>query len=72
MVAMGIFARHRIITPGAGDHLDVIELLPPLTIGEVDVARFVDAFTSVLDDAYRIGGLMQDFGRTLINQARLR
>ena len=31
--------------------------------------RFVDAFTAVMDDAHGGGGLMWDFGRTLVKQA---
>jgi ornithine--oxo-acid transaminase len=72
MVVMALFARHRILTQVAADHLDVIKLLPPLTVGEAEIERFIDAFTNVMEDAHRIGGLMRDFGRTLINQARLR
>lgn len=71
MVVMALFGRHRILTQVAADHLEVIKLLPPLTVGEAEVARFLDAFANVMDDAHRIGGLMRDFGRTLINQARL-
>jgi acetylornithine/succinyldiaminopimelate/putrescine aminotransferase len=71
-VVMAVFARHRILTQVAGDHLEVIKLLPPLTVGEAEVARFLDAFTDVMDDAHRTGGLLWDFGRTLIKQTRLR
>ncbi|MGH3920695.1 MAG: aspartate aminotransferase family protein [Pseudonocardiaceae bacterium] len=72
MVVMAVFARHRILTQVADDRLEVIKLLPPLTVGEAEVAWFLDAFTDVMDDAHRTGGLTWDFGRTLINQARLR
>jgi ornithine--oxo-acid transaminase len=44
-------------------------LIPPLIIGERDVDRFVDAFTEVMDDAHHGGGLMWDFGKTLVKQA---
>lgn len=71
MVVMALFARHRILTQVAADRLEVIKLMPPLTIGEAEVERFIDAFTDIMEDAHRIGGLMRDFGRTLINQARL-
>ena len=61
--------RHRILTQVSGDHLEVIKLIPPLTIGETEVDRFVDAFTDVMDDAHSGSGLMWDFGRTLVKQA---
>jgi acetylornithine/succinyldiaminopimelate/putrescine aminotransferase len=72
MVVGPLFQRHRVLTQVAGDHMDVIKLLPPLVIGESEVQLFLDAFTDVMDDAHRGGGLMWDFGRTLIKQALTR
>jgi ornithine--oxo-acid transaminase len=69
MVVVPLLQRHRILTQVSGDHLEVIKLIPPLTIGEKEVDRFVDAFTEVMDDAHKGSGLMWDFGRTLIKQA---
>ncbi|AEW97314.1 MULTISPECIES: aspartate aminotransferase family protein [Streptomycetaceae] len=69
MVVVPLFQRHRILTQVSGDHLEVIKLIPPLTIGEKEVDRFVAAFTDVMDDAHKGSGLMWDFGRTLIKQA---
>ncbi|GAA4761747.1 aspartate aminotransferase family protein [Streptomyces sanyensis] len=61
--------RHRILTQVSGDRLEVIKLIPPLIIGEAEVDRFVSAFTAVMDDAHSGGGLLWDFGRTLVRQA---
>ena len=69
MVVVPLMQRHRILTQVSGDHLEVIKLIPPLTIGEPEVDRFVDAFTEVMDEAHSGTGLMRDFGRTLIKQA---
>ncbi|GAO12181.1 aspartate aminotransferase family protein [Streptomyces lydicamycinicus] len=69
MVVVPLLQRHRILTQVSGDHLEVIKLLPPLVIGEREVDRFVEAFTAVMDDAHGGGGLMWDFGRTLVKQA---
>ena len=69
MVVVPLLQRHRILTQVSGDHLEVIKLIPPLTIGEREVDRFVEAFTAVMDDAHGGGGLMWDFGRTLVKQA---
>ncbi|WP_274912267.1 aspartate aminotransferase family protein [Streptomyces sp. WZ-12] len=69
MVVVPLLQRHRILTQVSGDHLEVIKLIPPLTIGEREVDRFVEAFTAVMDDAHSGGGLMWDFGRTLVKQA---
>ncbi|MFI8962126.1 aspartate aminotransferase family protein [Streptomyces sp. NPDC053493] len=69
MVVVPLLQRHRILTQVSGDHLEVIKLIPPLIIDEADVDRFVTAFTAVMDDAHAGGGLMWDFGRTLVKQA---
>ncbi len=72
MVVVPLFQRHRILTQVAGDHMDVIKLLPPLNITEVEVDRFIEAFDDVMRDAHRGTGLMWDFGRTLVKQAMQR
>lgn len=69
MVVVPLLQRHRILTQVSGDHLEVIKLIPPLIIGEREVDRFVQAFTAVMDDAHSGGGLMWDFGRTLVKQS---
>ncbi|MCP9985674.1 MULTISPECIES: aspartate aminotransferase family protein [Streptomyces] len=71
MVVVPLLQRHRILTQVSGDRLEVIKLLPPLIIGEEDVDRFVTAFTAVMDEAHSGGGLVWDFGRTLVKQAVL-
>jgi ornithine--oxo-acid transaminase len=69
MVVAPLLQRHRILTQVSGDHLEVIKLIPPLIIGEREVDRFVEAFTDVMDEAHSGGGLLWDFGRTLVKQA---
>jgi ornithine--oxo-acid transaminase len=69
MVVVTLFGRHRILTQVAGDYMEVIKLLPPLTISESEVSLFRDAFADVMADAHRGSGLMWDFGRSLIKQA---
>ncbi|MGX1849299.1 aspartate aminotransferase family protein [Streptomyces sp. NPDC055299] len=69
MVVVPLLQRHHILTQVSGDHLEVIKLIPPLIIDERDVDRFLTAFTAVMDDAHNGGGLMWDFGRTLVKQS---
>lgn len=69
MVVVPLLQRHRILTQVSGDHLEVIKLIPPLVIDEADVDRFVTAFTAVMEDAHGGGGLLWDFGKTLVRQA---
>ncbi|NBE52648.1 aspartate aminotransferase family protein [Streptomyces boluensis] len=69
MVVVPLLRKHRILTQVSGDHLEVIKLIPPLVVGEREVDRFVGAFTAVMDEAHSGGGLMWDFGKTLVRQA---
>lgn len=69
MVVVPLLQRHHILTQVSGDHLEVIKLIPPLIIDERDVDRFLTSFTAVMDDAHNGGGLMWDFGRTLVKQS---
>jgi ornithine--oxo-acid transaminase len=72
MVAGTLFHRHRILAQVAGDHMEVIKLLPPLTLGDAEVRLFCEAFADVMTDAHRGSGLMWDFGHTLVKQALAR
>jgi ornithine--oxo-acid transaminase len=69
MVVVALFQRHRILTQVSGDFMDVIKLLPPLTITETEVTLFREAFADVMAEAHKGSGLMWDFGRTLVRQA---
>jgi ornithine--oxo-acid transaminase len=69
-VVHALFHRHRILTQVSGDHVEVIKLIPPLIIGDREVAQFEAAFVDVMDEAHRGSGLVWDFGKTLIEQSR--
>jgi ornithine--oxo-acid transaminase len=69
MVVVALFQKHRILTQVSGDFMDVIKLLPPLTITETEVNLFREAFADVMAEAHKGSGLMWDFGRTLVRQA---
>ncbi len=71
-VVHALFHDHRILTQVSGDHVEIIKLIPPLTIGEREVDRFVAGFTEVLDRAHSGNSLTWSFGRTLAGQARRR
>jgi 4-aminobutyrate aminotransferase-like enzyme len=49
MVVCDLFERHHILTQTAGDHMDVLKLLPPLTTSREDIEWFMSAFRSVMD-----------------------
>ena len=69
MVVVALFQRHRILTQVSGDFVEIIKLIPPLTIGDTEVKLFREAFIEIMDDASRGSGLIWDFGRTLVKQA---
>lgn len=71
-VVHALFHRHHILTQVSGDHVEVIKLIPPLIISEAEVDRFVAAFIDVMDEAHRGTGLIWDFGKSLVQQARSR
>jgi acetylornithine/succinyldiaminopimelate/putrescine aminotransferase len=68
-VVAPLFQRHRIITQVAGDHIDVIKLLPPLVVDDAEVDWFLDAFDAVMADAHGGNRLVWDFGRHLVRHA---
>jgi acetylornithine/succinyldiaminopimelate/putrescine aminotransferase len=68
-VVHALFQQHNVLTQVSGDHLEVIKLIPPLNIGEREVDKFMDAFTSVMDQAHEGGDLIWEFGRTLVKHA---
>jgi ornithine--oxo-acid transaminase len=69
LVVVPLHNRHRVLTQVAADQMAVIKLLPPLMIGDEEVAYFLNAFEDVMSDAMRPNGLALDFGRTLVTQS---
>lgn len=70
MVVAPLFTEHRVLTQVAGDHMDVIKLIPPLTIGDEEIAWFVGALRAVMEDAHRGTGLTGPFLRNMAVNAR--
>jgi ornithine--oxo-acid transaminase len=69
MVVVPLFTDHCVLTQVAGDHMPVVKLIPPLTIGPEEVGIFLDAFREVMERTQRPGGFAFDFGKTLVRQA---
>ncbi len=67
-----LFTRYRILTQVAADSMNVVKLLPPLTIGQEEVGYFTDALEDVLTDVEKGSSLIFDFGRSLVKGARRR
>ncbi|MDQ1449348.1 MAG: ornithine--oxo-acid transaminase, partial [Actinomycetota bacterium] len=56
---------HGIISQVAGDHMNVLKILPPLITTEEQADEFVDALDDVLGDLERSLGLLFGVGRSL-------
>ena len=52
MVVCALFESHRILTQTAGDHMDVLKILPPLVIGPAEVDRFMVGFNAVMESVH--------------------
>jgi len=62
LVAVPLFRDHRILTQVAGHHMNVIKAIPPLVIGEDDLARFAGALDDVLGRASHLARGMAGLG----------
>lgn len=56
LVVMSLMRDHRILTQVGGPDVNIIKLLPPLVIGDDEVAAIVDAFDDVMTEAERVRG----------------
>jgi 4-aminobutyrate aminotransferase-like enzyme len=74
LVIVPLFRDHRILTQVAGHHMNVIKVLPPLTIDEADLRAFVHSLEQVLESAEahmlrRYASLGMDLGlRSLVSR----
>ncbi|MDE3206787.1 MAG: aspartate aminotransferase family protein [Acidobacteriota bacterium] len=69
MVVCALFESHRILTQTAGDHMDVLKILPPLATSEADVEWFVGAFRDVMDSVTDSSRPVWHFARGLASRA---
>jgi acetylornithine/succinyldiaminopimelate/putrescine aminotransferase len=69
MVVCTLFEHHRILTQTAGDHMDVLKLLPPLTTTEEHITRFMEAFCSVMDSVHESSRPVWHFAKGLTARA---
>ena len=65
LVIVPLFRDHRILTQVAGDHQNVLKILPPLITTDEQAETFVDALDAVLDSLERSLGLLVGVGRNL-------
>jgi ornithine--oxo-acid transaminase len=63
LVIVPLLSRYRVLTQVAGHNMDVIKILPPLTISEKEVDYFVDAFDKALAGCKRFPGPILELAR---------
>jgi acetylornithine/succinyldiaminopimelate/putrescine aminotransferase len=69
MLVTALFKKHRVLTQIAGHSMDVLKILPPLIIGEKEIAHFVGALDSVLTECRTFPGPLWDLGANFLKQA---
>lgn len=69
MVVTQMLSKHRILTQVAGHAMDVVKILPPLIIGEMEVDMFVTALDDVLTECRKFPGPMWEIGQNFVRHA---
>ncbi|HRK01495.1 MAG TPA: aspartate aminotransferase family protein [Oligoflexia bacterium] len=69
LIVLPLFTKHKILTQVAGHGIDIIKLLPTLTVGEDDVRWFARAFEDVMIELHKFPGSIWDVGLQLAKGA---
>jgi ornithine--oxo-acid transaminase len=64
LVTGPLFTRHRILSQVAGHRMAVIKAIPPLTLGQEDLAWFVEALDATIREAQHLPRSLARFART--------
>ena len=65
LITIPLLKQHRIMSQVAGFGMNVIKLIPPLTLNEEDRTWIRRGFEQVVADSHRVPGAIWDLGRTL-------
>ena len=69
MVVCALFEQHRILTQTAGDHMDVLKLLPPLGTTDADIEWFMSGFRAIMDSVSGSSRQIWHFAKGLTSRA---
>ena len=69
IISMLLMEKHHILTQVAGNNLDIIKILPPLTITHKEVDYFLNAMETVLNEMHHLPGPLWKFGTSLVKHA---
>jgi ornithine--oxo-acid transaminase len=70
LVIVPMLSRYRVLTQVAGHNMDVIKILPPLTITEKEVDYFVNGFDKALAGCRRFPGPILELARNTVKRGR--
>jgi ornithine--oxo-acid transaminase len=69
MITIPLFKEHKILTQVAGHGMNVVKLLPPLTLTEQNSDDIIQAFETTIANTHQIPGSIWDLGKTLASHA---
>ncbi len=69
MITIPLFKEHHILTQVAGHGMNVVKLLPPLTLTQKDRDNIVNSFDKAIADTHQIPGSIWDLGKNLASHA---
>jgi len=69
MVLLPLFSDHRMLAQASGPGVNIIKLLPTLTISEDDRVWIRDGFDKAIADCHRVPGAVWDLGRSLASHS---
>lgn len=69
MITIPLFKEHRILTQVAGHGMNVIKLLPPLTLTQKDCDHIIHALTKTIADTHQVPGSIWELGKNLASHA---
>jgi ornithine--oxo-acid transaminase len=69
MVTIPLFKEHHILTQVAGHGMNVVKLLPPLTLTQKDRDNIINSFDKAIADTHQIPGSIWDLGKNLASHA---
>jgi 4-aminobutyrate aminotransferase-like enzyme len=70
LIVTPLLTKHRILTQVAANNADIVKILPPLTIGEKEVDRFVTALDQVIADLGKFPGPVWEMGQNFVKAMR--
>ena len=69
MITIPLFKEHHILTQVAGHGMNIVKLLPPLTLTQKDRDNIVNSFDKAIADTHQIPGSIWDLGKNLASHA---